>query len=489
MGDENCPFCREYEKVFKSFQKTIEILQAKVELFQLKVESLQREVVELKSRLSKNSRNSSKPPSSDGLNKSKPQSLKENNGCKPGGQDGHKGKALEMKKDPDKVVVHSTECCEECGGSLKGAPVVGVERRQVFDLPPVSLEVIEHQAEQKECPACGCMNTATFPDGVNAPVQYGWAVRSIAIYLQQYQFLPYERASELMQDLFGVSICTGTLAKIMIDCAERIEPAVEKIKGIVQSSPVVHFDESGVSVEGKLSWLHSASTNKATYYEIHPKRGSEAMDDIGILPGFGGRAIHDFWKPYLEYDCDHGFCNAHLLRELIFANEELGQKWAKKMIRFLLKVKDAVGEMRATTDCLPNDDIRRLERRYRRILNMGDAETPLLPSTFCKKKRGRPKKEKARNLLERFERYPKEILAFMYDFRVPFDNNLSERDIRMIKLRQKISGTFRSAEWGRAFCQTRSYISTARKNAVNVIEAIKSVFAGQPFVPSPSIGT
>jgi len=260
-------------------------------------------------------------------------------------------------------------------------------------------------------------------------------------------------------------------------------------KGIVQSSPVVHFDESGVSVEGKLSWLHSASTNKATYYEIHPKRGSEAMDDIGILPGFGGRAIHDFWKPYLEYDCDHGFCNAHLLRELIFANEELGQKWAKKMIRFLLKVKDAVGEMRATTDCLPNDDIRRLERRYRRILNMGDAETPLLPSTSCKKKRGRPKKEKARNLLERFERYPKEILAFMYDFRVPFDNNLSERDIRMIKLRQKISGTFRSAEWGRAFCQTRSYISTARKNAVNVIEAIKSVFAGQPFVPSPSIGT
>lgn len=489
MGDPNCPFCREYEKVIKSLQGTVEALQVKVESFQPKVESLEREVAELKSRLSQNSRNSSKPPSSDGLNKPKPQSLREKSGRNPGGQDGHKGKALEMKKDPDKVIVHGAECCEECGGSLKGAPVVGVERRQVFDIPPVSLEVVEHQAEQKECPACGYMNTATFPDGVNAPVQYGQTVRSIAVYLQQHQFLPYERAGELMQDLFGVSISAGTLAKVMIDFAEGAQPAVEEIKEIVQSSPVVNFDESGVSVEGKLSWLHSASTDKATYYEIHTKRGSEAMDDIGILPNFNGRAIHDFWKAYLEYECDHGFCNAHLLRELVFADEELGQKWAKKMIGFLLRVKEAVEETMTTKDCLPRDDIRRFESRYRRILKMGDVETPLPHDTSCKKKRGRPKKGKARSLLERFEQYPKEILAFMYDFRVPFDNNLSERDIRMIKLRQKISGTFRSTEWGKAFCHARSYISTARKNAINVIEAIKSVFAGQPFVPSLPIGT
>lgn len=468
MGDPRCPGCRELIAY---------------------IEQLERRLKELEDRVSKNSRNSSKPPSSDGLNKPKPQSLREKSGRNPGGQDGHKGKALEMKKDPDKVIVHSAESCEECGGSLKGVTIAGIERRQVFDLPPVNLEVVEHQAEQKECPTCGCMNTAMFPDGVNAPVQYGPVVRGIAIYLQQHQFLPYERASDLMQDLFGVSICTGTLAKVMIDFAERIDPAVEKIKDIVQSSPVVHFDESGVSVEGKLQWLHSASTNKAAYYEIHPKRGCEAMNDIGILPSFNGRAIHDFWKPYLEYDCDHGFCNAHLLRELIFAHEELGQKWAKKMIRFLLKVKDAVGEMRTTTDCLPEDDIRRFERRYRRILKIGDDETPLLPGTSFKKKRGRPKKGKARNLLERFEQYPREILAFMYDFSVPFDNNLSERDIRMIKLRQKISGTFRNAEWSKAFCQARSYISTARKNAINVIEAIKSVFAGQPFIPSPTVGT
>lgn len=455
------------------------------------IEQLERRLKELEARLGMNSRNSSKPPSSDGLNKPKPQSLRKKSGRNPGGQKGHKGKALEMRKDPDEIIVHRAEHCEECGGSLKGAAVTGIERRQVFDLPPVNLEVVEHQAEQKECPTCGCINTAIFPDGVNAPVQYGPTVRSIAVYLQQHHFLPYERTSELMQDLFGVSISVGTLAKVMIDCAERIKPAVEKIKDVVQSSQVVHFDESGVSVEGRLQWLHAASTDKAVYYEIHPKRGSEAMDDIGILPNFDGRAIHDFWTAYLEYECDHGFCNAHLLRELTFAQEELEQQWAKKMICFLLKVKETVDETLAKgiADCLSDNRIRSFEKRYKRILKMGDAEAPLPLSTACPKKRGRPKKGKARNLLERFERYQKEILAFMYDFRVPFDNNLSERDIRMIKLRQKISGTFRSAKWARAFCHARSYIATARKNSVNVIEAIKGVFAGQPFVLTLPIGT
>lgn len=466
MGNLQCPDCRELVAY---------------------IEQLERKLKELEDRLSKNSRNSSKPPSSDGLNKPKPQSLREKSGREPGGQNGHKGKALAMKKNPDKVIVHHAERCEECSGSLKGVAVTGIERRQVFDLPPISLEVVEHQAEQKECPTCGHANTATFPDGVNAPVQYGPTIRSIAVYLQQYQFLPYERAGELMQDLFGVSISTGTLAKVMIDFAQGVEPSVEKIKEIVQSSPVVHFDESGVSVEGELQWLHSASTDTATYYEIHPSRGSEAMDDIGILPDFEGRAIHDFWRAYLDYECDHGFCNAHLLRELIFAHEELGQRWAKKMIGFLLKVKKTVGE--AKNACLSEKIIRRFEKRYKRILKMGDAETPLPLKASGKKKRGRPKKDKARNLLERFEQHQREILAFMYDFHVPFDNNLSERDIRMIKLRQKISGTFRNAEWGKAFCQARSYISTARKNAINVIDAIKSVFADQPFIPSPAIGT
>lgn len=467
MGIPSCPGCRELLKVIAQLQRRIE---------------------ELELRLGMNSRNSSKPPSSDGLNKPKPRSLREKSGREPGGQNGHKGKALAMKKNPDKVIVHHAGRCEECSGSLKGVAVTGIERRQVFDLPLISLEVVEHQAEQKECPTCGHTNTATFPDGVNAPVQYGPTIRSIAVYLQQYQFLPYERTGELMQDLFGVSISTGTLAKVMIGFAEGIEPSVEKIKEIVQSSPVVHFDESGVSVEGELQWLHSASTDTATYYEIHPCRGFEAMDDIGILPDFEGRAIHDFWKSYLDYECDHGFCNAHLLRELVFAHEELGQKWAKKMIGFLLKAKETVEE--AKSGSLSEKIIRRFEKRYRRILKMGDAEAPSYPSTSCdKKKRGRPKKDKARNLLERFELYPKEILAFMYDFRVPFDNNLSERDIRMIKLRQKISGTFRNAEWGKAFCQARSYISTARKNAFNVIDAIKSVFADQPFIPSLAIGT
>lgn len=469
MGNPECPHCRELLKIISKYEAVIA--------------ELQRRVAELEARLGMNSRNSSKPPSSDGYQKPEPKSLREKSGRKPGGQEGHGGETLKMAALPDEVVVCSVSQCERCGISLNGE-AAEVERRQVFDLPPMRLRVTEHRAETKGCPACGHVNRALFPEGVAAPVQYGQHIKSIAVYLLQYQLLPYDRTGELMADLFSAPMSTGTLANMVAACDMAVEPATERIKEAIRGSGVVHFDESGGSVGGKLTWFHVASTEKATHYDLHAKRGSEAMDEIGILPGFEGRAIHDFWKPYLGYDCAHGLCNAHLLRELVFVHEEIGQRWAGQMIGHLLAIKGAVDEAKA--GCLSGKELRRFERRYRRILKMGRAENPVARRGPGRRKRGRPKKSKAANLLERFEKYPKEILAFMYDFRVPFDNNLSERDIRMLKVRLKISGTFRSEDGGKAFCRIRGYISTARKNAVGAIDAIKSAFAGQPFIPLPA---
>lgn len=492
MEEPQCPQCREYLKIIEEQGQIIAALRSQIDemraLFESEIAALKKEIAELRDQLSKNSRNSSKPPSTDGYRKPEPKSLREKSGRNPGGQKGHEGETLKMVAKSDEVIVHGVSHCGQCGCALDDV-TAEVEKRQVFDLPPVKLKVTEHVAETKRCPSCGRVNRTAFPAFVTAPVQYGQGIRSIAVYLLQYQMLPYDRTSELMADLFSASMSAGTLANAVSACSASVEPATKKIKGIIQGSPVVHFDESGGSVNGKLKWFHSASTSLATHYGLHAKRGSEAMDDIGILPGFEGRAIHDFWKPYLGYDCEHGLCNAHLLRELIFLHEEQGQRWAKKMISHLLKIKEAVDATRLMADHLPRDHILKFERRCRRILAMGRVENPVPLDEPVKKKRGRPKKSKAANLIDRFEKYPKEIFAFMYDFRVPFDNNLSERDIRMIKVKMKISGTFRSEEGGEAFCRIRSYISTARKNAVGAIDAIKAAFAGQPFIPVASQGT
>ena len=288
-----------------------------------------------------------------------------------------------------------------------------------------------------------------------------------------------------MRDLFSIDLSEGTLTNITDTCSELLQQPLDVIRKQLEQSPVVNFDETGSSVDGKRQWLHAASTPNLTYYEIHPKRGSHAMDQVGILPNFNGRAIHDFWKPYLKYDCNHGLCNAHHLRELTFLNEQYHQPWAKDMIECLLDIKKAVDEARSTKDTLFKEQIQKFEQRYQNILDQGYNENPLPKKKSNKKKRGRQKKSKARNLLERLDEHRKEALAFMYDFKVPFDNNLVERDLRMAKVQQKISGTFRSPDGASAFCRTRSYISTTRKNAVNAIEAIVNAFAGTPYVPKP----
>ena len=448
-----------------------------------RIHALEERVRVLEDQLARNSRNSSKPPSTDGFKKPSPKSLRKKGQRKSGGQPGHTGHTLKMVEKPDHTNVHRVEKCEHCRRSLADQEPDCIEKRQVHDLPPRRMIVTEHQAEIKLC-SCGHLNKAAFPEGVNAPVQYGFRARAVAVYLNNYQFLPYERTCELLDDLLACPMSEGTLANIISQCHDLVEYPVEQIKEQIGQASVAHFDESGSRVEGKLWWLHAASTTNATYYDIHPKRGAEAMEAIGILPDFSGRAVHDFWKPYLSYGCDHGLCNAHHLRELIFVHEQHQQNWADHMIDCLLDIKNAVDQARDVVDHLPEKQIREFEARYQQILDQGFAQNPLLPQPVNqKKKRGRRKKTKPRNLLERLDQHRKEALSFMYDFDVPFDNNLVERDIRMMKVQQKISGMFRTEDGAKAFCRIRSYISTARKNALNVIDAIAHVFDGTPFVP------
>ena len=442
---------------------------------------LEDRVKELEDQLAKNSRNSSKPPSTDGFHRPVPKSMRQKSQHPTGGQPGHLGQTLQMSETPDHIKIHRVEYCERCGCSLADIPTDGIEKRQVHDVPTVKLIVTEHQAEPKICP-CGHINKAAFPEGVNATVQYGPEVKALAVYLKNYQFLPYERTCELMGDCFGVPMSEGTLDNFIGECHDRLEAPVKEIKEQITQTAVVHFDESGTRVGKDGWWVHSASTPAATYYDIHPRRGSEAMDAIGILPIFQGRAIHDFWKPYYIYDCDHGLCNAHHLRELIFAYEEHGQLWAEVMILLLLKIKAAVEDARSI-GCLGEEQLRFYETEYQIVLNQGYNEN-WLAYLQAELKPGRQKKTKSVNLLERLDHHRGEVLAFMYDFKVPFENNQAERDIRMMKVQQKISGTFRSEMGAKAFCRIRSYISTARKNAMSAMAALARVFTGTPFTLS-----
>lgn len=470
-------------RVLLEMDARIHGLEQQVSALAVRLDASEQRVKHLESQLAKNSRNSSKPPSTDGFQKPAPKSLREKSERPSGGQPGHAGQTLAMAEKPDHVERHPVERCACCDLSLAHLLPEGVEKRQVHDLPPLRLLVTEHQAEIKLC-SCGHLNKAAFPEGVNAPVQYGSGVKAAAVYLKNYQFLPYERTCELLGDFFGCPMSEGTLANLIGECHERLEAPVQQIKAQISQASVAQFDESGSRVEKKLWWLHAASTITATYYDIHPKRGTEAIDAIGILPAFCGRAIHDFWKPYFSYGCAHGLCNSHHLRELIFVHEQHQQDWAEAMIDCLLDIKAAVTLAKPTCDHLTGAQIQGFEARYQGILDDGYAANPLsaLPAP-AEKKRGRRKKTKPRNLLERLDEHRHEALAFMYDFRVPFDNNLAERDIRMMKVQQKISGTFRSEAGAHAFCRIRSYISTARKNALGAMDAIARVFAGNPFVP------
>lgn len=472
-------------RVLLDMDRRIHTLERQVQDLTARLDASEQRVRQLEEQLAKDSHNSHKPPSSDGLTKPKPKSLRPKSGRPTGGQPAHPGHTLHRVETPDRIVRHRVERCSGCARSLAGQDPDRVERRQVHDLPEPKLEVTEHQAEVKTCP-CGRVNRAAFPPEAAAPVQYGARVKSVAVYLGEYQLLPFDRLAEIMRDLFACeSFSEGTLANFKADCSRRLAPVETTIRSLATAAPVAGFDETGVRATGSLHWLHTVSTRLLTWYYAHQRRGCEAMDAAGILADYRGCAVHDFWKSYFDYDCDHALCNSHLLRELTFLWEEQKQKWAHEMIDQLLVIKEAVATAgKAGLTALPPSDQNRFLKRYKRIVKAGYDQNPAAEPAPGPKRRGRRKQSKARNLLDRFRDYPDSILAFMRDFAVPFDNNQSERDLRMMKLRQKISGTFRSFQALVNFCRIRGYVSTARKNGLTALDALKRVFLGNPFVPT-----
>jgi transposase len=449
--------------------------------YEAKLSDLAAHVKQLEERLHTDSHNSGKPPSSDGPAR-RPYPKRQRSKRRPGGQPGHEGMNLKQVTVTDHIVVHRASGRCRCGCSVRGRAVVDYERRQVFDLPPVQVEVTEHRAEVKNCPRCGRQVIAEFPADVKYAVQYGPRIHSAVIYLKDYALLPYQRLRQLMGDLFGVRVSAGTLARIEQDCAERLRGTVEQIRSEVQTSAVVHFDETGLRVEGKLSWLHSAGTTESTYYKVHRRRGTEAMDEMGVLEGFTGVAVHDGWASYAGYGQRHGLCNAHHLRELTFLWEERGQRWAEQLAGYLRHWKRLVDRAKQRgQDQLAFATVRKIERRYAQLLHAGMRANPP-PSPPERPRRGRKTKGKARSLVDRLWDNREHVLRFVHDFRVPFDNNVAERDLRMMKVQQKISGTFRSWPGADAFAVIRSYMSTIRKRGLNVIGAIDSVFEGNPLL-------
>lgn len=503
-----------------------------IEQFQKQIAELLEEISRLRDQLSKDSHNSSKPPSSDGFKKSRKnkttRSLRQSSGKTPGGQKGHTGHTLQMIENPTHIVIHDASNCSNCGGELSSESGQLHERRQVFDLPPLKLEVTEHRSYTKKCPKCNTFTTGSFPQEASSRIQYGNRVKSLATYFSVYQFIPIDRLRDVFFDLFNHRLSTGTLFNITQKVYKSLESFEEVVKNQLINSPVVHADESGFYCESKRRWLHSLSTQKLTHYQFHATRGKLAMDSIGILPNFKGILVHDFWAPYFKYSSlSHALCNSHLLRELIFLIEQKGTVWAGEMKSLLLDIKErtdkarmSVGESNDGGIGLDAQTIAKFEQLYANIVEKGEREVeelnvmnknvaspPPLPSSTTSrtnlpatstsnlnnhaangvklpKKRGPTKKTKSQNLLIRFKDHKSRILKFMHTLSVPFDNNLAERDIRMLKVQQKISGTFRTQEGARYFCRIRAYISTARKNGINVLTAINNAVGGEPFIPS-----
>ena len=441
-----------------------------------------KQLVEL---LGQNSHNSNWPSSRDkGRPKSKSKSLRPKTKRQAGGQAGHEGHTLAFNPEPDIIEPHRPLVCSHCQTPLaEDIEPCALTKRQVIDLPPLHFITIEHQAETVMCPGCGETTTAAFPAEVTNPVQYGSQVKRLAVYLHNEQFTPYERCRQTLADLFALPISPGSLQNFVETAAEQVKPATTAIKTAVTTAEVAHADETGLSIGGKKHWLHTVSTPDLTYYEPHRSRGQKATQAIGILPHFRGTLVHDSLPLYFTFRyLIHALCNAHHLRELIAVAENDQQPWASLMIDLLLVAKQQVELARqAGQTALSTHQNEQLNQLYDAIVALGLADNPLPEAN--PHQRGRPKKTKSRNLLERFVKHKEAVLRFAHDVKVPFDNNLAERDIRMMKLQQKISGCFRSLEGAEQFCRLRSYISTIRKQGLSVWEALGSLFNGDVLIP------
>jgi len=473
-------------------QRTIESLSEQIDRLESQVARLKQELrqtrsdnhrllqrnAELEAFVSKDSHNSSRPPSTDPPWSKRTKSLRRPSGRQPGGQVGHPGHTLRLTQKPTRVVVHRAEQCRHCHTSLREGRSTGVERRQVIDLVPVRLRVTEHRAEVVRCPACGQRTKASFPQSVRASVQYGSSVLARALYLHDYQLLPYARTVEAMRELFGCALSAGTLSTAVRQCAAGLVETELQLKRGLRRSSVIHADETGLRVAGRLHYVHVASTSRLTHYGTDARRGKAAIDELNILPQYRGTCVHDGWLSYTFYPkCKHALCGAHLRRELVYFEELSAETraWATPLKELLLEMKREVERVRAEGGKrLAVDKLAALTASYDQLIGEGLKAPPPLDVLEQVQRQGR-------NLLLRLGRRKEEVLRFVTDFSVPFDNNQAERDLRMIKLQQKTSGCLRTEDGARRFCRIRSYISTTRKQGRGVLGALEGACRGKPL--------
>jgi transposase len=461
-------------------QPTYEELAALVAAQAAEIQQLTARIEELERQLKTNSRNSSKPPSSDGLGKPAPRSLRRRSGRQPGGQAGHPGQTLTQVSDPDEVIRHEPGRCGGCGRDARRGTEVGVARRQEFDLPPMRVRVTEHQIVTRRC-ACGTANTAAAPAGMDCPVQYGPRIAAIIVYLYVGQFLSKKRTAQALAELFGTPVSHGTVAAMTSRAAQGLGGFLDLVGDRLAGSEVVGFDETGLRVAGRLHWVHCARTDKYTLLTCHPKRGTKGIDDAGVLRRFHGIAVHDAWAPYDTYtDPDHQLCCAHALRELTAvvdaASADASWCWAGQVADAVVAMQRLVNQaITAGQDTVDPDALATQLRRYRSAAQIGVSQTAARTSKVMKKHNAL-----AHRLIDREADY----LRFTHDWRVPADNNGSERDIRMIKLRQKVSGCLRTLTGAQQFCAIRSYLSTAAKHGKQFFDALVALAQGNPWLPT-----
>lgn len=457
------------------------VYQAQVEALRVQVEALRAEVAELRARLGQNPRNSSRPPSPEGLARPSPKSLRGRSGRKPGRPEGQPGATLEMAAHPDAVVRHEPARCAGCGSGLAGVLVERVERRQVIDLPEIRALVTEHQMVSRRC-GCGAVTAAAAPAGASAPVAYGPRLSAIGAYLWHGQFLSRSRTCQALGELFGVPASPGAVTAMVSRVAGALGPALEAARAAVIAAPVAHFDETGFRVSGKLAWAHSASTATHALITVHAKRGRAGMDAAGVLPHFAGIAVHDAWAPYDTWAGvgGHALCNAHVLRELqavIDASPQDRWCWAAQAagaLRDMKRLADAALAEDGTLNGIDQAKLTAAVHQFRSAALIGERATAT---------RSTPLTRKHNALARRLRDRQADYLRFTKDPRVPFDNNAAEREIRMSKLRIKVSGCMRSMTGAQAFCAIRSYLSTAAKHGITMLDALTRAASGTPWTP------
>lgn len=451
-------------KVYKQQTET------RIAQFENQVLGLQKENRLLREKLDKfenpkNSGNSSIAPSQDPFRKTK--SLRKKSNRKVGGQKGHKGNKLKMVANPDVIINHNITNCDCCGNTLPD-DMDNYDARQIFDIPPIKMEVTEHRRIKKVCLHCGKKNSTNFPKSMNQEAQYGRGIKALCVYLQNYQMIPYSRCSELIQDLIGHKISKGSLSNFQRKCFYYLEPYQQEVKKLLLKSPTLHADETGIRLNGKNSWMHVISNKTISFFGHHLKRGKQAMNAMGVLEKYKGTLIHDRFSSYFSYNCDHGLCNAHILRDLVYVEEIFDADWANKIKKLLIQAKNK-------KDSDPNlkaSYYSKIFKQYTQIIR------PVIKNYDRKFK-----KTDEQRLAFALEKHKYLFLKFIKQPEVPFDNNQAERDLRMIKVKQKVSGCFRSQIHATYFASIRGYISTIKKNKRNVLEEIKNAFQKKPYSP------